>query len=479
LVIGWLIALALAALVRAVLKRTSLDDRLAKWLAGEGEPRRIKAEEWIARGVFYLIMLFVLIAFLQVLDLTIVTQPLNQALTLLLAYTPRLLAAGGLLLAAWLVAMLVRFLALKGLQALKVDEKLRSRAGLAEEEGAPISKTVSDAVYWLVWLLFLPAILGALNLQGLLGPVEGMIDALLGFLPNLLGAGLILLVGWFVARIVQRLVTNLLAAIGTDRLSERVGLDKALGKQTLSGVLGLIVYFLILIPALIAALGALQLDAITEPATAMLNQILAAIPAILGAALLLAIAYVVGRVVAGLVTNLLASVGFNAIPVKLGLSKEEVGEGQLTPAQIVGYLVLVVIMLFASIEALELLDFALVADLVQEFTAFLGQIILGLIIFALGLYFANLTAKAVKASGTTQSRILAPAARISILVLATAMALRQMGLANEIINLAFGLLLGAIALAVALAFGLGSREIAGRELDRWLGSLKSEKPQDE
>jgi hypothetical protein len=72
-----------------------------------------------------------------------------------------------------------------------------------------------------------------------------------------LAAGLILLVGWFVARIVQRIVTNLLAAVGVDRLSEQVGVAKALGKQKLSGVIGLLLYILILIPVLIAALDAL------------------------------------------------------------------------------------------------------------------------------------------------------------------------------------------------------------------------------
>jgi hypothetical protein len=55
------------------------------------------------------------------------------------------------------------------------------------------------------------------------------------------------------------------------------------------------------------------------------------------------------------------------------------------------------------------------------------------------------------------------------------MALRQMGLADDIVNLAFGLLLGAIAVAAALAFGLGGREIAGQELGLWLKSFKSNK----
>jgi hypothetical protein len=134
----------------------------------------------------------------------------------------------------------------------------------------------------------------------------------------------------------------------------------------------------------------------------------------------------------------------------------------------------VAIMFFATIEAARLLGFVLLADLISQFIAFAAQVILGLIIFAVGLYLANLAAKTVEASGTTQAGLLALATRLSILVLAGAMALRQMGLANEIINLAFGLLLGAIAVAAALAFGLGGRETAARHLESWLESVKSE-----
>ena len=299
-----------------------------------------------------------------------------------------------------------------------------------------------------------------------------MVDEILGFLPNLFAAGLILVIGWFVARIVQRVVANLLAAVGVDRLSEQVGIAAALGEQKLSGLIGLLVYVLILIPVLIAGLDALEMEAITQPASEMLDTILGAIPAIFGAFLVLAIAYVVGRVVSGLITNLLTGFGFNAILARLGLGQEP-GEGQRTPAQIVGYLVLVAIMFFAAIEALRLLNFDLLATGLAQFTGFAGQVILGLIIFAIGLYLANLAATTINATGTAHAGFLALAARIAIMVFAGAIGLQRMGLANEIVNMAFTLLLGAIAVAGALAFGLGGREIAARELDGWIESINS------
>jgi len=472
LIIGWLVALVVSAIVRRALRRTTLDNRLARWIVGEDEAKAFEVERWIAKGVYYLIMLFVLIAFFQALGLTLITEPLNQLLVQFFEFAPRLLGAGLLVLIAWIVARGLKLIVSRVLSIAKLDERLGSQAGLEEEEHVFLTQTLANAVYWLVLLLFLPAVLDALALQGLLEPVQGMINKILSFLPNIFAAGLILVIGWFVARIVQRIVINLLAAVGTDRLTEQLGLATVLGKQRLSGFLGLVVYVLILIPVLIAALNALALEAITQPATNMLDTILGALPAIFAAGLVVAIAYVVGRVVAGLIGNLLSGAGFKAVLTRMGLGKEP-AEGERTPSEIVGYLVLVAIMLFASIEALRLLGFESVADLVTQFTAFASQVILGLIIFAIGLYLANLAARTVQASGAAQAGLLAMAARVSVLVLAGAMGLRQMGLANEIINVAFGLLLGAIAVAVALAFGLGGRELAARELEEWLRSVKS------
>ncbi len=472
LIIGWLVALVVSVIVRRALRRTTLDNRLASWVVGEEEAKAFEVERWIAKGVYYLIMLFVLIAFFQALGLTIITEPLNQLLLQAFEFAPRLLGAGVLVLTAWIVARGLKLIVSRVLGIAKLDERLGRQAGLEEEEHVFLTQTLANAVYWLVLLLFLPAVLDALALQGLLEPILGMINNILSFLPSIFAAGLILVIGWFVARIVQRIVTNLLAAVGTDRLSEQVGLAAVLGKQRLSGFLGLVVYVLILIPVLIAALDTMALEAITQPATNMLDTILGALPAIFAAGLVVAIAYVVGRVVAGLITNLLAGAGFDAVLTRMGLGKEP-AEGERTPSEIVGYLVLVAIMLFSSIEALRLLGFESVADIVTQFMAFASQVLLGLIIFAIGLYLANLAAKTVQASGAAQTGLLAMAARVSILVLAGAMGLRQMGLANEIINVAFGLLLGAIAVAVALAFGLGGRELAARELEEWLQSVKS------
>ena len=468
LVVGWLVALVVGALVRGTLHRTSLDNRVARWLMGDAKAEKLPVERYVGKAFYYVIMLFVLVAFFETLNLTIITEPLNALLNQLTEFAPRLVGAALLLAIAGVVATVLRRIVSGGLGAFRLDERLGGEPTEREGKGVPLSQTVGDAVYWLILLLFLPAILGALALEGLLAPVQTLMNEVLGYLPNLLAAGLILVVGWFLAGLVQRIVTNLLAAVGLDRVSQTAGLARVIGATKMSSVVGTVVYILILIPVLISALNALALEAVTQPASNMLSTILAVIPTLFAAVLLLTVAYLVGQWVAGLISNLLAGVGFNNLLAYLGLGRRVEPKDRRAPSAIVGTLILVAIMLFASIEAARLLGFEALATLISEFVIFSGQVILGLIIFGIGLYLGNLAAAAVQASATAQAPVLALVTRVSIIVLAAAMALRQMGLANEIVTLAFGLLLGAIAVAAALAVGLGGRDVASRAIERWV-----------
>jgi hypothetical protein len=465
LVVGWLLALVVASVVRGIFRHTALDEKIAKWLIGEERAKEANVEAAAGKVVFYLLLALVLVAFFQALGLTLATTPLNEMLTQVFQFIPRLVGAVVLLLIAWLVATGMRLAVSRGIRAANLDKRL---GGLGEDGKLPLSASLGGIVYWLVFLLFLPAVLSVLKLEGLLTPVKAMTQQFLAFLPNVFAAALIVVLGWFVARIVQRVVTNLLAAVGADTLSQKAGLASAMGQTKLSHALGLLVQVLILIPVIIAALNALQLDAVTRPTSNMLDVVLGAVPGILAAALILLFSYLVGRVVALAASQLLAGVGFNSILVRLGLSKTALPEGRKTPSDIVGYVILVIVMLFAGLEAASVLGFEALAGLVAEFAVFSGNVLVGVLILAIGLWLANLSAKAVEATGKPKAGTLAIIARVAILVLTTAVALRQMGLADEIIGLAFGLVLGAAAVAAAIAFGVGGREVAKLKLEEWL-----------
>jgi len=472
LVVGYLIARIIASVVRRLLERTNLDDRIAYWLSGGNEQPKYDVEDVLSRGVFWLIMLFVVVAILQQLNLPAVANPINALLQRVTTqYIPSLVGAGILLAVAYLVATALRFLVTRLAEMARIDARLSQHAALEEGEQVKVSTTLATAVFWFVFLLFLPSVLSALGMTEVAAPVQGFFNEAVGYVDNVVGAGIILAIGWFVARIVRQIVSSLLAAVGSDSLGERMGLT---GERSLSKLAGMLLYTFILLFVIIAALDELAIEAISGPATAMLNSILNAIPNIFGAAIVLIVSYYIGRLIVNLLVDLMTGIGFDSVPEKLGLPLG----GTRTPSQFVGYLIMIGIMLFAAISAAELLGSAALSAILGTFIGFLGQLVLALIIFAIGLYLANLARTVIVGAGGQQAHVTAMLARTAILVLAGAMGLRQLGLADDIVNLAFGILLGAMAIAAALAIGLGSREIAGREVERLVASLRSDSSPD-
>jgi len=201
----------------------------------------------------------------------------------------------------------------------------------------------------------------------------------------------------------------------------------------------------------IAALDKLNIDAISEPTTQMLTTIVDAIPGIIGAALVLIVAYAIAKLVSKLVEELLTGIGFDSIPEKLGLTWSVTN----TPSKWVGYLVLLAIMLLSATSAAELLGSDFLVEALFIFIGFFWQAVLAVLIFAIGLYFANLAKNMIEKTGANQAGFLARLAQIAIVM-------------------AFGITLGAIGLAAALAFGLGGREVAGRELDRFVTQMRGD-----
>ncbi len=517
LVIGLIIANIASGVTKGLLKRTNVDNKVAEWITGrQGGEDSPPIEDWIAGAVYWIVIVFTVVAVLNTLNLQAVSQPLNNFLNQITGFLPKLLGAAIFLGVAWLIATLVKIVTTRALRAARLDERLNQQVesppGTSETPRRPtnqfsLAETIGNALYWFIFLLFLPAILDSLGLQGTLQPVQQLLNNILGILPNILGAVLIAATGWLIAQVVRRIVTNLLAASGADQLGARFGLRGTVGGQSLSWILGTIVYVLILIPTAIAALQKLQIEAISTPAIAMLNQILNAIPKIFTAALILVIAYVLGQFLSDLVTNILTSIGFNNIFQWLGLpsprttrttrvtvtpetpldspsssGRETTLQSSTvparTPSELIGIIVLVGIMLFAAVAAIDVLQIAALTAIVSGIVVISGRILGGLIVFAIGLYLANLVFNLITSSGSRQSRILAQIARIAIIALVLPMALQQMGIAGNIVELAFGLLLGAIAVAIALAFGLGSRDIAASQVREWLSSFKENRPPD-
>ncbi|MGH8678543.1 MAG: mechanosensitive ion channel, partial [Burkholderiales bacterium] len=297
-------------------------------------------------------------------------------------------------------------------------------------------------------------------------PVQGMLDKTLAMIPNIFAAIVIGFVGWLIAKVLRGLVTNLLAAAGADKIGGSVGLSETV---RISRLVGMIVFIFILIPALIAALDALRIAAISQPAVDMLSMILEAVPNILAAAVILMITWYVARFASDIISRLLSAMGFDTLPQKLELTY---AFKKTSPSVLVGRIILFFAMLFAAVEAANRLNFGQVRDVVTMFIEFGANVLLGGVILVVGFWLANIAYQAIDKSSGEGTAGLARVARLAILGLVIAMGLRAMGIANDIVNLAFGLTLGAVAIAVALSFGLGGRDAAGKQMEHWLNKWR-------
>lgn len=486
LLVGWIIAQIAKSITRKILSSTQIDNKVVNWIGGQRQGESFPIEKWASEIVYWLIFLFAIVAFLNALQLQAVSEPLNSLLAKVTGFLPQLLGAAVLLGIAWVVATIVKLVVGRVLREFRIDERLNQQVGdTPQQNQVVLSDTIANTLYWFIFLIFLPSILSILDLQGTLVPLQTLLNEILAILPNILAAILIAAVGWIVAQIVRRVVTNLLAATGVDRIGERFGLSATAGRQPLSQILGTLVYVLVLIPIAITALDALEIQAISRPATQMLNQVLNLLPKLFAAAVVVVLAYVGGRYVADIVTNILTSIGFNNVFQWLGITTPSPVQDRIvveagtppvttrrTPSELVGTIVLVAIMLIAALTAVDILQIAALRSLVEGFLIIAGQVLVGIIVFAVGLYLSNLAFNLIASSGTRQSRFVGYTARIAIIVLVTAMALQQMGIAPNIVNIAFGLLAGGIAAAIALAFGLGGKEIAAEQLREWLNNFK-------
>ncbi|MBN9460846.1 MAG: mechanosensitive ion channel [Burkholderiales bacterium] len=456
LLLGWVVALVAAAGVHRLMSLAQVNRRLAPAF---GET--LDAEKVVSRLVFWFILLVAIVAAFNNLDLQVVSAPFAAMIGDVVGYLPRVLAALVLALVGWMIAMLVRTGLGRLLDRTTIDERLSAEAGMR-----PISESIGHVGYWIVLLLFLPMVLGALGLQGLLGPVQNLVDRLLAFVPNLVGALVIGFVGYYVAKIVRGIVTNLLVATRLQSLARSAGIAES---ADLPKLIGMIVFFVIFVPALISALDALELEAISDPARSMLSQLVAALPDLLAAALILGVTWYVARFVAGLVASLLEGTGVDRLGERLGL---QTMLGSLRLSVLAGRVLLFFAMLMAVAEAANRLHFAQVSDLVGTFIVFGADVLLGIVILLIGLWLANLLGAVVARSGQPAAAWLGGLVRALIIGLVLAMGLRAMGIADSIVNLAFGLTFGAVAVAVALAFGLGGREAAGRLMEYWFSLLR-------
>ena len=182
---------------------------------------------------------------------------------------------------AVVVATVVQSLVQKLLAGKKVSGFLAKIDG--SEGAGSTAGFIGKLVYLIVFLLFVPGIMGALKADSVAQPVLGLLNKIWSFVPNVLVAVIVLLVGSSIARLVRQLLVPVFQKLKVDRLQEKAGISVP-DAAKLSNTLSYVVYVLILIPVIITALQVLDLRVISDPAVSMLNVVFNKIPSIIAAA---------------------------------------------------------------------------------------------------------------------------------------------------------------------------------------------------
>ena len=385
---------------------------------------------------------------------------------------PRILAAVAILVVAYLVGKAVKWALAKGID--KIPGAHHANQG-ADKKGT-IGARLGDVGYWLVLLVGIVLALNTLQLTAVVQPLNAMLTDFAQFLPNLVGALLIFFVGFILATIAKRLVVAALEAANLDRWLDKAGVGRMTGAGGLASGVGTLVFVLILIPTAIAALQQLRIDAISQPAVSVLTTILAAIPRVITAAIILAVFFVIARFVTRLIEQLLGSLGFdNSIRGLTSMGSDTTAASAATPgavsttspSKIVAQVAGAAIMILGAVQATRALEFAEISEVLEQILDLGGAVIFGGVIIAAGVIIANLLSKMLDRSTGGADGFASTIVKWATIALSVAIGLRFMGLANDIITLAFGLILGSAAVAAALAFGIGGREQAAQWLQRW------------
>jgi hypothetical protein len=400
------------------------------------------------------------------------TEPAVYWQQQLIEWGPKVLFALLILIATHFIAKAVQWGIAKLVDRMPV---LKRHPGVG---GDSVGKELGRLAYWLVWLVGLIAALQPLGLSGVLTPVTALTNEVFAFLPRLLGAGLFFFAGLILARIVRHVIEAALGALNLERLLGRAGVSigeaplavdatgtttggVAPARSSIARAVGATVSAIIIIFAAIGALQILQISAISDPATAMLNTIALAIPQVIAALLILAIAFLIGRWVKTLLETVLPSLGFDRTVQALGIMPINAN-----PSGVVGSIAMTAVLIVGLMEAAKRVGGDSTAALLFQITELGGKVIFGTVIIVAGIFLARILANLV-GSSTGESGYAQTIVKYAIIALFTAIGLTFMGLADQIVMMAFGLILGSAAIATALAFGLGGRDAAARMLDQW------------
>ncbi len=368
------------------------------------------------------------------------------------------------IVSAWLASFIVKKLA-KLIGVEKWEKKGR---------GGSTARLIGKLTFLIVFLLFLPAVLSALGLEGVSGPISDFASAFTDYLPRIIAAGLLIFIGVFLGGILSEVLSGILAKCGIDNLvdklkSKRKKKDAVSDGENetaevksgirISDVVGKIVKALVILIAIVEAMAVLNIEAISAPAISVIETVFGVIPELILAGIVIAVGAVIATLAAELIESLLYGIDLDGSLARLMPKMKS----NISLTRIISCAVRWIIVLFIVAEGARILGLTVILDMASGLIAYAPMVIKAIIIAALAFVGAGIADAALTKAGAKAAAMIA---RTIIFVIAAFMILSQLGFALVIVNWAFIISLSALAVAFAIAFGIGGRDFAKKTLEK-------------
>ncbi len=320
-----------------------------------------------------------------------------------------------------------------------------------------LASPIASLIKAVLTIFVLMAVLQHFGLTDVLAPLEEMVSKFTAAVPNIIGAGVIAYAGWVIAKIVSEIV-----GLGLGKLDAQIAQRTGNDDIKVAAFGSAFVFGAILLPIVVSALGVLDIPSISDPASAMIQKLMAAVPNLVGAGIILLVAYFVTKFVIYMLSGLLEGANINTLPAKLGI--EGLFSASFTPMKLISSAIMLFSMMAAATAAVNVLGIEVISSIFARVLEFGGGLLVGGLILVIGNFLSSLAHGKISEGGSPG---LANVARVAILGLVLAMGLKSMGLADNIVNMAFGFTIGSVAVAAAIAFGLGGKDAAKAVADHW------------
>ena len=376
---------------------------------------------------------------------------------------PNVVAALVILIMAFLTATIVKTLVSKLMKNVKID-KLFDMAKIENERKEKTKEYIEKLAYFITFMLWTPGFFGKLGMDGVASPIINMMNEILAYLPNIIGSILLLVVGLFIAKTEKELLIPVFQKLKIDQYLKKIGVDSK-SEISVAEVLANTVYVIILVPIVIGALNVLQIKAISEPAISMLNTILAYIPKVALAIVVFFVGKFIAKLVFVLLEKLFESIGVDKISDKVFKTTDTEINENVSLSKILAYIVEYVIIILFTVQAFSIIKLEVLTNIGNAIIGYLPAAVSGTLMLGIAILIANYVNKIILKS-FPESKATALIVKTLIIVLGVFITLYQLGIASQLVNTAFLIILGAFGVAFAVAFGIGGRDFASHILNK-------------